>query len=276
MKKSVLATIILILLTLSAWAQNYDVNYYGVFSDDLDENMTVMTSDLYYTQLSEIQNINVSDFRSPDFDIEDSSAFSKTAYSFYSIVKKKENSSKWSATFNLVSKAGANLSVTKEYDSYYKILMDTKGSLQDTILSLLENRTTSLSDSDSPIPQAAKTVVSTEELAGTWGGEENVNKIVIMRGGRGFVIFKNGASMNINVAIDGQDVTISQNGRTNASFFPDLPRQVAMTLALSAEPITWHLTMNGQDTLSGKKKTLIPTTDGAESGFVEVSWHKIN
>lgn len=275
MKKGILFAAIFISLTTLFAADLYNIDYYGVFSEDLDENMIVMTSDLYWSQLTGIQNFSVEDQRKTSFNIGDSSSLSKYNYSFYSVVRKKENSSKWEATFHLVSNAlGSNYSATKDYDSYYKILMDTKTSLQETLMSLLEANGSS---SSAPVPPvAAKTTVSTEELAGTWGGEENVNKIVIMRGGRGFVIFKNGASMNISVEIKGSTVTVSQSGKANASFFPEIPRNIAMNLALTAEPITWQLTLNADDTLSGKKKTLVPTADGASTGFVDVSWHKIN
>ena len=275
MKKGILITAIFISLTTLLAADLYNIDYYGVFSEDLDENMIVMTSDLYWSQLMGIQDFSVEDQRESSFDINDASSLSAYNYSFYSVVRKKENSSKWEATFNLVSNAlNTKFSATKDYDSYYKILMDTKTSLQETLLSLLEANGSS--QPEPLLPSASKAPVSTEELAGTWGGEENVNKIIIMRGGRGFVIFKNGASMNINVEINGSTVTVSQNGKANASFFPEIPRNIAMNLALTADPITWQLTLNADDTLSGKKKTLVPTADGASPGFVDVSWHKIN
>ena len=40
------------------------------------------------------------------------------------------------------------------------------------------------------------TEATLETLAGTWTGEALVDKVIILRGGNGFVIFKNGASMN--------------------------------------------------------------------------------
>ena len=79
--------------------------------------------------------------------------------------------------------------------------MEPKSSLQETISTLLSGSTsvTSVpSGMASPSKQTAK-IQSTEFLSGTWGGEDTIDKIVIMRGGRGFVIFKNGSSMNITV-----------------------------------------------------------------------------
>ena len=121
--------------------------------------------------------------------------------------------------------------------------------------------------------------ISTDLLAGTWGGEENINKIVIMRSGRGFVIFKNGASMNILIKIQKAEsdtkVIITQESRPNASFFPELPRTVALQAAKEAEPIEWTLSLLNDNTLSGTKKTLTLASDNQTSmSKLNVTWHR--
>ena len=70
-------------------------------------------------------------------------------------------------------------------------------------------------------------VMTLDTLAGTWTGDTLIDKIVILRGGKGFVIFKNGASMNIVISINGSSVTVIQKGRSNASFYPELSRELA-------------------------------------------------
>jgi hypothetical protein len=121
-------------------------------------------------------------------------------------------------------------------------------------------------------------VQSTEFLSGTWGGEDNIDKIVIMRGGRGFVIFKNGASMNITVELantgSGQNIIITQNGKANASFFTEIPRELALKEAVNAQPIKWVLEMNDEDTLSGIKNTLILSDGTAQNGSLAVTWKR--
>ena len=99
-----------------------------------------------------------------------------------------------------------------------------------------------------------------------------------MRGGRGFVIFKNGSSMNITVEIksDGssQNIIITQNGKANASFFPELPREVALKEAVNADPVKWILTLDDDDTLSGIKSTLILNDGVAINGTMNVVWKR--
>ena len=124
-----------------------------------------------------------------------------------------------------------------------------------------------------------ETGVDIESLAGTWGGEPYADKIIILRGGRGFVIFKNGATMNIKITVKKASIAgkntsleISQVGKSNASFFPELPREQALACAARAAPITWNFALTSQDTLEGIKNTVIQTNDGTEQTAITSSW----
>ena len=112
---------------------------------------------------------------------------------------------------------------------------------------------------------------------GTWTGENYIDKVVILRGGRGFVIFNNGASMNISVEINSRkQVVVTQKGRSNASFFPNLPRNLALNAALSADPIIWKFSIVDSNTLSGFKTTLVSTADTYDYQDIQVTWNRIN
>ena len=245
-----------------------------------------MTSDLYYTQLSEINNFSVSDKRNTPSLAErpDTDAFSENTLSFFTLINKDTNSDKWITTYYVVDKArNEEHSKKKTYDSFYKILMESKDVLKDTIKQLIENDTSTTAITASVHDQADSNkseITSTEELSGTWSGEENINKIVIMRGGRGFVIFNNGASMNITVELSGSDsnkkVLIKQKGNSNASFYPDLKRTAALTAAVSAAPIKWTLNLTDTNTLKGIKDTLLPDGDSYKEGSVNVIWTRLN
>lgn len=266
-------------------AQNYSIEYYGVVSEQIDSNMARMTSDLYYTQLSEISSFSVEDKRTSPLlsKAPDNSSLSDSSLSFYTLITKEENSDRWQTTFFVIDRKNKQQhSKQKTYDSFYKILMESKNVLKETIRQLVEGdaQTIALSDS-APSMQVAKSVqsegglVSTESLSGTWTGEENIDKIVILRGGRGFAIFKNGASMNITVEISGDNlIKIIQKGRSNASFYPELPRSTALNAAISAPPIEWTLSIVDANTLSGSKKTLVPDGEDFKIGNVKVSWKR--
>lgn len=262
------------------FAQKYSIDYFGIVASGVDDNMSKMTSDLYYTQLCEINSYTVQDKRngirmssSPSTD-----EFEDGKISLYAVITKKENSSKWISTITLYdSSKKSTLSEAKEYDSFYKILMEPKASLQETISALLAGKGTEVTSATGS-SKASGSIQSTEFLSGTWGGEDTIDKIVIMRGGRGFVIFKNGSSMNITVEIktsgQSQSIVITQNGKSNASFFPELPREIALKEAVNADPIKWILTLDDDDTLSGTKSTLVMSDGTAINGTMNVTWKR--
>ena len=261
--------------------QKYSIDYYGIVAEDVDDNMSKMTSEFYYNQLCEINSYTVEDKRSgiKMQSLPSTADFSEDKLSLYAVISKKENSSKWISTISLFdSSRKATYSEAKEYDSYYKILMEPKASLQETITSLMSGNSiaqSSQTEDSASTSKSSTKIQSTEILSGTWGGEDSIDKIVIMRGGRGFVIFKNGASMNITVEIKANnDIVITQNGKANASFFTELPRELALKEAVNAQPIKWTLSLDDNDTLSGTKSTLIPADGAAQTGTLNVTWKR--
>lgn len=281
--KSKIIFIFLFLFTFNFYAQNYDIDYYGIVSTEIDSNMSKMTSDLYYTQLSEINNFTVTDKRTGTIltTIPSSDVFSESKLSFYTTISKDSNSDKWIATINVYDKSKQELhSKKKEYDSFYKILMESKNTLKDTIKQLIENEsyvtTVNTQVQNENFSNNDNSILSTENLSGTWAGEENIDKIVILRGGRGFVIFKNGASMNISVEINNNEILITQKGRSNASFYTELPRNTALNAALSDTPISWKLKLIDNNNLSGIKNTLLPDGDSYKQGSIKTNWIRIN
>lgn len=281
-KTFIIPTLFSLFVFNPVFSENYTIDYYGIVATEIDSNMSKMTSDLYYTQLSEITNFTLNDMRESSSmeNSPDKSILSSENLSFYTIISKKQNSSKWISTLTLINpKTNITESETKEYDSFYKILMEPQSVLHDSIINLLENKHKTTSDDFSiPASSTVSTIESTEFLSGTWTGEENIDKIVIMRGGRGFVIFTNGASMNITVELvssdNGKQILIKQNGHSNASFFPELSRTVALKEAINATPITWTFSVTNENTLSGIKNTLIEENQAAVRTNLSVTWKR--
>lgn len=260
----------------SAICQPYNIDYYGIVSSEIDDNMAKMLSDLYYTQFQEISSFNVTDKRTQDClkTIPSNDSIDSSNFSFYSIIT-KENA-KWISNLTIKNK-NINHSVKKEFDSFYKILMEPKDILQASLKDLVLQKTVVSTEEESEQPTINLPQISTEFLSGTWYGENNIDKIVIMRGGRGFVIFNNGASMNISVELSNaskKTIKIKQNGRSNASFYPDLPRQVALKVAVNANPIEWNFELLDDNTLKGKKSTLISANEDAIPGIIDVTWRR--
>ena len=260
------------------------VDFFGVISSDADANMIQMTETLYLTQLGELPGISVTDRRQSGFaeayKAQGAPDFSKASspLAFYALIDKKDPSGgKWDCTICVADIETKDIhSYTQTYDSYYKILMESKASLRSIFESLLNNRKPKETDraNDTNIPDNSTPAVSTDSIAGTWGGEDYIDKIVILRGGRGFIIYKNGATMNISISVADKEVTVTQAGKSNASFFPELPREAALLAATDAPPLSWKLTVQNSSTLSGIKTTLVESNGGIVSGKVRIEWKR--
>lgn len=263
--------------------QNASVAFFGIYSPDADKNMLSMTEDLYFKQLSDMDlsiKDNRSDSFSENYDSKKESLFSECEETFaFFIIIKKNTSEKWECSINLRNiETKKTKSISKEYDSYYKILMDSKTNLKASIKSLFDE-----TEENQPIVKKSVSTksVTTESIAGTWTGEDAIAKIVIMRGGRGFVVFKNGATMNISVSItafenNSNTINVKQNGSNNASFFTDLNRKLALESAVTAKPIEWNFLLQNDGTLKGEKSTLIEKNGTAENALIPVIWTKNN
>ena len=79
--------------------------------------------------------------------------------------------------------------------------------------------------------------------------------------------------MNITVHTNGSTIEIVQVGKANASFFPELPRDVALAHAPSAPPVTWNFTVTGTS-LTGTKSTLIMQDGIVIPGTIAVQWQR--
>ena len=283
--KSILIFLLFTLFTGFLHSQEFEIDYCGIFSDALDLNMAKLTSDLYFTQLSEIQGFSVTDRRSEfkfkEYENLDKSTFTPAKKTFFAVINKKENSDNWLAVFHIVHE-NSEVTKTKEYDSFYKILMEPKENLKASLNDLITkggdapSENTAKAQNDMP---PAKSTVSTEFLSGTWKAENGLNKVVIMRGGRGFVIFNNGASMNIVIKLDedsGKRITITQNQKSNASYFPELSREEALVHAVNAQPIEWTLTASDSNTLIGQKRTLVQDSGAVVYADIPVTWTRAN
>lgn len=282
--KKAIFTILFFAICLCMFGQqNASVAFFGIYSPDADKNMLSMTEDLYFKQLSDMDlsiKDNRSDSFSENYDSKKEALFSECEETFaFFIIIRKNTSEKWECSINLRNiETKKTKSISKEYDSYYKILMDSKTNLKASIKSLFDET----EENQTIVKKSVSTKsVTTESIAGTWTGEDAIAKIVIMRGGRGFVVFKNGATMNISVSITAFEnntntINVKQNGSNNASFFTDLNRKLALESAVTAKPIEWNFLLQNDGTLKGEKSTLIEKNGTAENALIPVIWTKNN
>lgn len=285
------AAIILSMLPGIAGAapKQVSVDYYGVVSKSSDLNMLKMAQDIFLSQMKTIDYIAVEDRRPSTSGASLSVpiiAGSGAKIAFYTEIEEGvSNSTKvWNCKFNAIdTELNITHTKTESFDSYYKILASARLCIE-SVLSDFKQQDDAEQDKIPSPPREPKIFegnIDIESLAGTWFGEPYTDKIIVLRGGRGFIIYKNGATMNIKITAKGkgadgeQELEVVQVGKSNASFFPELPRQVALNIASSAHPIVWTFRITDGE-LHGTKKTLLPAKNenGASEGTTETVWKK--
>lgn len=283
LKKSVKRLLLIFLVSTGiAGAESLQVDYYGVVSSSSDINMLKMAQDVFFTQLKSIDYLVVSDKRPDALKILSAPpdiGRNSSGIAFYAEISEETDlfgKTKWNCKFEAVApEDGIAHSKSDTFESYYKILVNAKKSIE-SVLGDFRSQKKIAQDADSQsIAENSLSDVDVESLAGTWTGEPETDKIIILRGGRGFVVYKNGATMNIRIFASRDkknSIEIRQVGKSNASFFTELPRQAALSAATSAEPIVWNFVITSQNSLEGVKTTLLPDEDGAKKGSVASSW----
>ena len=254
-------------------AETRTVYFYGPITSSNDTSTTKLTSDLFYSQLENLAGYSLVDNRNITWQ-EDFINQINDANTILFYVEIQEDAQTWKCTLTAIdAETKKRISKTDLFDGYYKILMEAKNSL---LVLLDEYASQTANEISQTVAQtySSKVTLSLDTLSGTWKGDNHISQIVILRGGKGFVIYKNGASMNIQVSIQNNMIFAKQTSRSNASFFPDLPREVALIMANDAQPIEWILSLIDKDTLSGEKLTLMPKGNSAERQTVNVTWKR--
>jgi len=292
-KLSAIFTAVFLTVMQSVFATPLQLDYYGVISSSADSNMLKMAQDFFFTQLNAIDGVSVQDKRQNPgtvlASLPDTSSTSAPKIAFYAEIsedKKDGTDFFWNCSFFAElpdSLGGATYKKSKNYDSYYKMLTNSKDTIYELLgtIKIKNSENESLSASSKPSAFAQKSF-NIEKLSGIWSGEPFTDKIVILRGGRGFIIFKNGATMNISVSEEENSehrslIKIRQIGKPNASFYPELPREIALSVAPNASPIEWNFTMKDENELYGTKTTLLQDDSKAEkvkTGNQSVTWYK--
>lgn len=309
LKKRLLKTFLIILLLSTnfiCYAQEkYNVYFYGVIIPPSQENQKNITLDLFSAQIRAFPEINFFDRRNEGFDkkydsLSDKEANTLDEKTIFKLIPSSTDSIEGNKSILLVAKIDKNdddkwsygfytknlyngkiNSIEKTSDSYYKILTESRTHINSLLSSATNQKAVSAEETQVQKSQTASEPISMDGISGTWAGEEGITKVIIMRSGRGFVIFNNGASMNISISVDtvGSDkvLNIVQASPFNASYYPDIPRQQILNFASTAKPIKWTFNVSENSTLSGKKETLTIDNEGSVAETkLSVKWNKIN
>ena len=144
--------------------------------------------------------------------------------------------------------------ISKVYDNISKILLDSR--------LLVFN----LFDFSVPLEQLARSLPQTEQntefgyietvdsLAGSWKGEPGLDRVMILRGGRGMAVFSSGVSVSLDLKIDNGYLLVTQKGSLQPRQFLNLPDEIARQAVQKTNPPQWRFLVSpDKKILSGTK-----------------------
>lgn len=253
MKKSLVITIALFLFSISLFSQSIskEIGFFAPIYNTKDETTAKLIVDLYFNHLLTNNTIQLFDFRTRAFS--ENLEFEDLGINIALSIEVFDSEKKWTIIFHALTETKKS-SKEKTYDSYYQVLLEAKNELNSFIESLEISSDVLAKDSNTKT-DANHVTMTLDSIAGTWFTDTSIDKIIILRGGRGFVIFKNGASMNISVQIKGSQIIALQTSKTNASFLPELPRELALRVAAEGlAPLEWIMSAQTENEMVGEKK----------------------
>jgi len=144
--------------------------------------------------------------------------------------------------------------ISKVYGSINKILLDSR-----LLVFNLFDFSVPLEQIASTAPQSEPVaefgyVETVDSLAGSWKGEPGLDRVMILRGGRGMAVFSSGVSVSLELKIDNGYLLVTQKGSLQPRQFLNLPDAIAQQAVQQTNPPQWRVLVSpDKKILSGTK-----------------------
>lgn len=110
-----------------------------------------------------------------------------------------------------------------------------------------------------------KEVTSIDSLSGSWQGEEGIERIEVMRGGRAIAVLNGGTSIFLHLTISDGYLVVKQSGKPNMRQFGSIPDEIAKKIIEFNKTPSWKfLISENNKVLSGEKTDLKVVYSGDE------------
>ena len=214
---------------------------------------TVQTVDnLVYSFIKELRAYTIFDFRSMPVptDFPDNTAID---YIFFGVLEEVPEGIK----LELILKGRKNQftrMISKVYDNLNKILLDSR-----LLVFNLFDFSVPLEQLANSVPQNEQStefgyVETVDSLAGSWKGEPGLDRVMILRGGRGMAVFSSGVSVSLDLKIDNGYLLVTQKGNLQPRQFLNLPDEIARQAVQKTNPPQWRFLVSAdKKILSGTK-----------------------
>ena len=204
----------------------------GVFkleSKNITEQTTATISNAIFSFVKELKKYDIVDMRSTP--VTETDAQQRFDYVFAGKITGLENG----IQLELMLKNSSDKitrRISKIYQSVNLILLDSRVLVSDIFdKSVNLSVTYNPEDSDSKENSEVEEVKNIDILSGSWQGEEGLERVELMRGGRGIALLSSGITILLQIRIHEGYLTINQSGKPMPRQFINLPDEIAKKAA---------------------------------------------
>ena len=262
-KKTLYIALLLIISLPPALSALPGVAVYQLQAPELSEQTVQTVDNLVFSFIKELKTYTILDLRSQTVPAD----FPKNPaidYIFFGMLKEVPEGIK----LELVLKGREDQFtriISKVYGNINKILLDSRllvFNLFDFSVPL-EGLTVSTPQNEQDTEFGY--VETVDSLAGSWKGEKGLDRVMILRGGRGMAVFSSGVSVSLDFKIDNGYLLVTQKGSLQPRQFRNLPDEIARQAVQQTNPPQWRFLV------SPDKKILSGTKVDAEIQYNETS-----
>ena len=251
-KKVYIALLLLLISLPSALSALPGVAVYQLQAPTITEQITQTVDNLVFSFIKELKTYTIFDLRSQSVpaDFPNDTAID---YIFFGALEEVPDGIKLELILKGRTEQLTRI-ISKVYDNVNKILLDSR--------LLVFN----LFDFSVPLEQLARSLPQTEQntefgyidtvdsLAGSWKGEQGLDRVMILRGGRGMAVFSSGVSVSLDLKIDNGYLLVTQIGSLQPRQFLNLPDEIARQAVQKTNPPQWRFLVSpDKKILSGTK-----------------------
>ena len=251
-KKTVYIALLLLISLPSILSAAPGVAVYQLQAPVMPEQTVQTVDNLVYSFIKELRTYTIFDFRSMPVpvDFPDNTSID---YIFFGVLEEVPEGIK----LELILKGRKNQftrMISKVYDNLNKILLDSR-----LLVFNLFDFSVPLEQLANSVPQNEQStefgyVETVDSLAGSWKGEQGLDRVMILRGGRGMAVFSSGVSVSLDLKIDNGYLLVTQKGSLQPRQFLNLPDEIAREAVQKANPPQWKFLVSAdKKILSGTK-----------------------
>lgn len=161
----------------------------------------------------------------------------------------------------LILKSTAD-NVTRTISNIYQnanlILLDSRvlvAELFDMSINLHTPETVNTNGNENSAEDDFTAISNIDSLSGSWRGEEGMERIEVMRGGRAIAVLSGGTSIFLHLKISDGYLIVTQTGIPTIRQFANLPDEIAKQAAALGKTPTWKFLVSSNNKLLSGEKT---------------------